>query len=109
VIFLTGVGVSRETETAIAECVRRGALCVAWRSLAPETVRRQCDEQGIRADGKGRWLVTEDFLSPAVRQMVAHVIPADNVIRYRFGQEEVVIRQVSGDLDDIDVTVSRVE
>lgn len=109
VIFLTGVGVSRETETAIAECVRRGALCVAWRPLAPETVRRQCDEQGIRADGKGRWLVTEDFLSPTVRQMVAHVIPTDNVIRYRFGQEEVVMRPVSGDLDDIEVTVSRME
>lgn len=109
VIFLTGVGVSRETLVAIAECVRNGATCVAWPSLAPETVKQQCDERGLHADGKGYWLLTEDFLSPTVREMVASVIPSEDIIRYRFGQQEVVIRPVEGDLNRITVDVHKIE
>jgi hypothetical protein len=105
VIFLTGVGISPETQQAVARCVRRGALCVALPPLAPETVQRQADAQGVCVDGRGRWLLTSDFLSPTVRQAVAPVLPAADLIRYRFGDQEVTLRPVDGDPNRLAVDV----
>jgi hypothetical protein len=109
VIFLTGVGVSRETLLAISECVRQGATCVSWPALAPEIVQRQCNERGLYEEGAGHWLLTEDFLSPTVREMVASVIPSEDIIRYRFGLEEVVFRPVEGDWNRITAEVHRID
>jgi hypothetical protein len=65
-------------------------------------VRQQADAQGVLADGQGRWLLTADFLSPAVRQAVAPALPAEDVIRYRFGDQEVTLRPVAGGTDTTD-------
>jgi hypothetical protein len=53
-------------------------------------------------------VLTDDFLSPAVRQAVAHVIPTEDVIRYRFGDQEVTLRPVAGDPNRIEAQVRTV-
>jgi hypothetical protein len=98
VIFLTGVGVSKETQAAVAKCVRGGATCVSLPGLAPRTVRGRSGAAGACTDGRGRWVLTDDFLSPAVRKAVAHVIPTEDMIRYRFGDQTITLRPVGGDL-----------
>lgn len=97
VIFLTGVGVSATTRRAIARCVREGAICVSLPHLVPRLVRDRASASGIVADGKGRWIITEDFAAPTVRDAVRHVIPDRDIIRYRFGDREVVLTPVDGD------------
>jgi hypothetical protein len=97
VIFLTGVGVSKGTRAAIARCVRGGAVCASLPGLVPDVVRRRAGAAGTCADGRGRWVLTDDFLSPAVRQAVAHVIPTEDIIRYQFGDQTVIIRPEEGD------------
>ena len=103
VIFLTGLGVTEPTLTAIEQCVRRGATCVALPHLLPDRVRAATGEQGELQDGKGLWLATPDFLAPAVKDRVAHVLPEEDVIRYRFGNHLVTFRPVDGDMDHLNV------
>ena len=109
VIFLTGVGVSEPTRQAVAECVRRGAVCVAWPALAPEAVRDGVDADGVYLEGRGRWILTEDFLSSVVRSSVSHVIPTESMVRYRFGDQEIIWRPEAGNLDRLAVEVRIVE
>ena len=47
-------------------------------------------------DGKGRWVATTDFLADHVRPHVSHVIPKDNVLRYRFADTVVEFRRPPG-------------
>ena len=97
VIFLTGIGVSDSTRSAISRCVRDGSACVALPHLAPADVRGRIGKDGECRDGKGRWVLTTDFTTQAVRDAVGHVIPESDVIRYRFGDREVTIRPIEGD------------
>lgn len=106
VIFLTGVGVSPATQAAVARCVSEGAACVALPGLVPARVREQADAQGLVADGRGRWVLTRDFLSPTVRQAVAHVVAAEDVVRYRFGDQEVALRPIGGDRNRLEAQVT---
>ncbi len=103
VIFLTGLGVTEPTLTAIEQCVRNGATCVALPHLLPDRVRAATGEQGELRDGKGLWLATPDFLGPAVKARVAHVIPEEDVIRYRFGNHLVTFRPVDGNMNHLNV------
>jgi hypothetical protein len=109
VIFLTGIGVSADTQLAIEHCVRDGATCVALPNLLPERVHRQTGDAGTLQDGKGLWVATEDFLSDAVREAVADVIPEGDVIRYRFGDTEVRFAPVDGDMNRLAVEVEPAE
>ncbi len=97
VIFLTGLGVSEKTLRAIGRCVKRGATCVALPHLLPERVWKQTGNTGVFRSGKGLWVATESFLADEVREHVAPVIPAEDVIRYRFGDTTVTFRPVDGD------------
>lgn len=104
VIFLTGLGVSDTTRDAIASCVQAGATCIALPHLLPERVRSATGDDGICADGTGRWIATTDFLSPHVRKNVVPILPAYDAIRYRFGETEIHIHTVDGDPDRLAVT-----
>jgi len=97
VIFLTGLGITQETQWAVARCVRAGATCIALPHLLPERVRRLAEDGGAIADGKGVWLATDDFLADEVRERVAHALPEEDEIRYRFGGSAVVLRPIDGD------------
>jgi hypothetical protein len=101
VIFLSGVGVSDTTRRAIARCVREGATCVALPHLAPNAIQRRIGTEGACRDGSGRWVLTADFTSEAARDAVRHVVPEGDIIRYRFGDREVILRPVGGDMNRI--------
>ena len=104
VIFLTGIGVSPETLDAISQCVTNGATCVSLTHLAPKTLPAS-DPNGIIVQGNGRWIITNDFLSDTVRNGVSHVIPSEDVIRYQFGDNTVIMRNVGNDNNRITVEV----
>jgi hypothetical protein len=104
VIFLTGVGVSPETSSAIEQCVTNGAKCVSLPHLVPNGLPDP-DPNGIIVQGSGRWVVTNDFLSDTVRGEVAHVIPQEDIIRYRFGDNTVIMKEVRGIPDCLVVRV----
>ncbi len=101
VIFLTGLGVSEATLEAIGECVAAGATCVGMPHLLPGRV----PEGGELKDGKGLWVSTTDFLAPSVRKRVKHVIPKEDVIRYRFGDQTVTFRPINGDMNSLEASV----
>ncbi|MCC7495302.1 MAG: hypothetical protein IT204_23335 [Fimbriimonadaceae bacterium] len=97
VIYLTGVGVSPPTAAAIRRCVRDGATSLTLPDLAPADLRQRGEAAGPVPDGQGRWLVTRDFTTPLARALVRHVVPTEDLIRYRFGNREVTLRPISGD------------
>jgi hypothetical protein len=105
VIFLTGLGVSERTRRAIGRCVKRGATCVALPHLLPGWVRRKTGDAGHLRSGEGLWVATESFLADAVREHVEHVIPREDVIRYRFGDNEVAFSPIDGNPNRLTVKV----
>lgn len=109
VIFLTGLGVSDETLTAIESCVAAGATCVARPGLLPERVRRETGSKGTLAQGEGVWVAAESFPADHVRDAVDSVIPADDVIRYVFGSHEVILRPVDGDPNRLAVSLGQAD
>ncbi|UCD30099.1 MAG: hypothetical protein JSV03_06400, partial [Planctomycetota bacterium] len=106
VIFLTGLGVTPETIRAVERCVLNGATCVGLPHLLPRRVITQCGSRGILSDGRGLWIVTDDFLADRVRRHVRHVIPKQDVIRYQFGKYVVNIKPVDSDMNRLTVNVS---
>ena len=96
-LFLTGIGISPDTLDAVAECVRSGATCFTLASLAPENVHSKTGDNGIFADGEGRWVVTTDFLADFVREAMAFLLPEPDAVRYQFGNTEVVLKMEAND------------
>jgi hypothetical protein len=107
VIFLTGYGVSPATQEAVARCVAAGATCIGLPSLLPERVRAVTGEEGVWPEGPGVWVATRDFLSPVVREHVASVLPAEDEIRYQFGDTQVVFHPREGDPNRLEVKVEK--
>jgi hypothetical protein len=105
VIFLTGLGVSKTSLAAIEECVAEGATCVALPHLLPERVRSVTGDAGEFQDGRGCWVATTDFLTRRVAARVAHVLPPENVIRYRFGNSIVTFQPIAGDMNRLSASV----
>jgi hypothetical protein len=107
VIFVTGVGVSAETQAAIETCVKAGVTCVALPHLLPNRVSKVTGESGELKDGKGFWVATIDFLAPHVKKRVQHVIPKSDEIRYRFGDYVVVFEPADRNMNKLKVTVTK--
>ena len=105
VIFLTGLGVSERTLGAIERSVADGATCVSLPDLLPPRVRERTGDVGTLEEGQGCWVATRDFAAEHVREHVAHVIPQEDAIRYRFGDHTVTIRPVGGDPNRLAVSV----
>ncbi len=101
-LFLTGTDVSAETMSAIRRCVSEGAVCVAWGPLARRYGFADWTS-GVKMmpEGKGRFVLTDDFGLGAVYHEVAGLIGRPDEIRYRFGGHEVVLRRVT----DNEITV----
>jgi len=109
VIFLTGLGISPQTLKAVEQCVSDGVTCIALPHLVPKRVAGQTGSNGTLTDGRGRWVVTEDFLADRVREQMQHVIPSEDIIRYRFGQYLVTMKPVGSDMNKITANVERVK
>lgn len=95
-IFLTGKRVSDGTMRAIRRCVSEGAVCVAWGPLAARNGFSEW-KAGVSVvpEGKGRFVLTDDFGFREVYQEIATLIGRPDEIRYRFTTGEVVLRRVT--------------
>lgn len=107
-IFLTGIGISEQTLNAVKERVDEGAVCVALPHLVPAGVHNTTGDNGILTSGQGKWVVTTSFLTSEVIDHVKPFLPADNYIRYQFGQTEVQFRPVNNNKDKITVSVQSI-
>jgi len=105
-IFLTGLGLSPETQAAVAQRVRDGAICVGLSDLVPDRVRSEAADKGEVSDGNGRWVITNDFLAPHVRRAVDPYISAYDTLQYRFGDTDVKLHPVDGDPNVLEADVS---
>ena len=101
-IVLTGKKVSDETMAAIRKRVSEGAICVAWGPLAKKHGFAEW-ETGVtvKPEGKGKWVLTDDFGFREVYQQVATLLGRPDETRYRFGEHTVTLRRVT----DNEVTV----
>jgi hypothetical protein len=94
-LILTGVDVSDETMLAIHRCVSEGARCLAWGPLASKHgFEAWTSGTQIVNEGKGRFILTDDFDSPAVQAETKSLIGKPEEIRYRFADHDVVLRRV---------------
>jgi len=105
VIFLTGLGVSEKTQRAISDVVDKGATCVALPHLVPATIRKTADDAYVVSKGGGKWVITNDFLSPVVHQHILRVLPQKDMIRYCFGDTTVTFRPIHNDPNQLAVDV----
>ena len=96
VIVLTGKRVSEETMAAIRRRVSEGAVCLAWAPLARKHGFPDA-EPGVtvKPDGKGRWVLTDDFGFGGVFQQIWQWVGHPDEIRYTFGEHTVVLRRVT--------------
>lgn len=104
-IFLTGLSISEATLDDVKQCVRQGAVCVTLIHLAPAEIKARTGNNGILADGRGKWVVSGSFLDPGVKKQVEPFLPKGNYIRYRFGNTEVKFSPVGGNNNKIAVDV----
>ncbi|MHB0999691.1 MAG: hypothetical protein ACYC27_10645 [Armatimonadota bacterium] len=103
-IFLTGIDVSSKTMDAIRKRVNEGATCVAWGPLALKNGFKDW-KSGVKvtAEGKGKWILTDDFLLPGVYQEIYNYLGRADEIKYKFTQGEVVLRRINDNEVDVQV------
>jgi len=108
-IVCTGEVISQQTQEAVRKCVQQGAKCLALPHLLQSVLNDSITNYPIMiTEGKGTYLITEDFTIDAVRKYIEpHLGPADEV-RYRFGSYEVRIKP-EGDERRLSVSVTRLE
>jgi hypothetical protein len=96
VIVLTGKRVSEETMAAIRRRVSEGAVCLAWAPLARKHgFPDAAPGVTVKPDGKGRWVLTDDFGFGGVFQQIWQWVGHPDEIRYTFGEHTVVLRRVT--------------
>ncbi len=95
-IIVAGSRLTSQCFNAVIEKVKEGAVCIVAEWLLKENkVSRKY--MSSRKEGKGKWIVTEDFLSPDVRQEVLAFIGDQNCWRQRFGNFDVCLYNPGGD------------
>ncbi len=89
-VFLTGVLISPETLEAVKSFVRKGGLCISLDSLVPSELK---DKRGEVKDGKGRWLIVNDFRSEEVSNAVVPFLGKPDEISYLIGEQKLTVRR----------------
>ena len=92
--FLCGVHISPETLSDVETLVReKGLTVVTQKRFAPERLRL-LTAGGLTqiADGKGTWIVTDDFCSPALRKAIAPFLGEKGTVRLPFADREIVLQ-----------------
>ncbi|MBC2594001.1 hypothetical protein H5P28_06975 [Ruficoccus amylovorans] len=106
-VFLTGVTVTEATSRELARFVEKGGICIALPGLVDEGLRAKFEAAGKavydQRSGKGRWLVTRDFTVPEVREAVKPWLPADDEMRYQFGEHRVIVRGLNKEQVQVEV------
>lgn len=108
VVFLTGLRVSNETRQALAELVHdEGLICISQNSLAPPAIAAAADGEPM-TDGKGKWLITEDFEAAQVRKLVGPWLGSPDEIRYRFGPNVLTVKRMTDD-NSVEIQLTPIE
>jgi len=107
-IFLTGLGISPVTLNAIKSKVKQGAVCISLPDLAPPGVKQATHNNGVFNDGKGKWVITDSFLSPLAKEYADPFILKENYSRYRFGNTEIQFRPVDGNMNNVEAITAPV-
>ena len=106
-ILVTGKQISDETAAAVRKRAQEGATCVVWKSLA-----KACgcpDYAGGTVEqttGTGKLIFTDDYASPKVAQNCSSHLGSKDEIRYRFGDQRVILHRVTD--NDIRVEIQPV-
>lgn len=90
-IFLAGSRMTDACLAAVEEKVREGAVCIAASWLLPQENRRS------RRDGRGQWIVVEDFLGDDAREAAAPWIGSRDCWSMKFGEYELRLYNDSKD------------
>ncbi len=93
-ILLTGVQVSEPTMAAIRRCVSEGAVCIAWGPLAKKQGFDWNGGYQELAEGKGKFILTDDFGMQPVLGQLSKFIGSPYEIRYRFKDYTVHLKRV---------------
>jgi hypothetical protein len=102
-IFLTGIMVSDGTLKAITNAVKEGAVCIALKSLA----QAQCGKGPVVQDGKGAWVLTDNFLDSDARRAATPFLGKPDEIRYRFGDKILTVKR-GKDGNDINILLGNI-
>lgn len=104
-LFLTGKHVSADTVAAIRRCVAEGALCVAWGPLAAANGIGAWNA-GVKVvrQGRGRFVLTDDFQSPEAVRHYRRFLGRSDEIRYRYAGRTVTLRRVTDNSVDVRIT-----
>lgn len=93
--FVSGISISAQTEAALVQLVKdNGLTVVVTPGLAPADIKSSYTGKGTQvitcgASG-GKWIVSDDFLAPLVRDNIAHLLGNDGEMRYVFGDDEII-------------------
>ncbi len=107
-LFLTGVGVSDETLAALLRCAEEGATLVIWGNLARQHGFPDY-QNGLKElpRGKGRVILTDTLNANALYQRVWPQMGHPDEIRYCFGAHTVVLKRISDNHVDVQITPPR--
>lgn len=89
--FLCGRKISNETLTAVKELVKENGLtAVATSKYAPDGVKNK-KLFGFTeiTDGKGRWIVTDNLKSRALKKRLKEFLGEKNEMKFRFGDKTI--------------------
>lgn len=111
-IFLTGIGISESTLQAVEDKVANGAVCVSLPHLVPQRIKDivgKSEAFKTINDNKGKWVITNTFISPDVKTQVESYLPKKNYMRYRFGNTYVEIYPINSNSNKIEVSLKQID
>lgn len=89
-VFLTGVLISNKTMDAVRKFVRKGGLCVSLLSLAPV---EHTGKTGKISDGRGQWLLVNDFKSEEVGKAIDPFLGEPDEISYHTDNHILIVKR----------------
>lgn len=103
-VFLCGIHISPRTLSDVSALVRENGLTVVTppRFLPERSSSLTKGGPTVIGDGGGRWIVTEDFDSPALRRLIEPFLGKPGTVRLPFADREIVL-SVAPDGDSFDV------
>ncbi len=97
IIYLTGVKVTLATQELIAKKVKQGITCISLSHLVPQYIRDQyfCSSEitSVIKDGKGKWIVTRDFLDAKAVEAIKAYLPPDDEWQFIFNDAMVIFKK----------------
>lgn len=109
-VFLTGKKISPECLATLTKLVEKGLTVVTPTHLAPKSVLYAAAiPYAERKMGRGRWIITDDVMNPAVKRLIQPYLGQADEMRYVFGKTEVVFEAPKDDSSSVGVVVHELQ